>query len=121
MSVSRHGPGPTPVPSGTEPATLPVQIVRASEVKHGIPLNPAVIKDFGQVLMDDDKTFSASISFENEAPTTSDPGNGGSHADVGALPDTGGTTLAALGVVTLLISGALLFAGLLSAGLLRRR
>jgi hypothetical protein len=52
-TVDRYGPGPRPVPEGTEPVSLPVQIVQDSEV----------IKDFGTVKLDGDKTFSASVSF----------------------------------------------------------
>ena len=52
-TVDRFGPGPRPVPEGTEPVSLPVQIVHDSEV----------IKDFGTVKLDGDKTFEASVSF----------------------------------------------------------
>lgn len=134
--VPQYAPGPRPVPEGVEPVTLPVQIVRATETKYGVPLYPTVIKDFGEVLMDEDKTFSASISFgdtpdpvepEPTAPDTGDPddtpGNNDSSDSldgIGVLPDTGGFTLAVLGVIALLAAG-LLFTGLLSTGLLRRR
>ena len=52
-TVDRFGPGPRPVPEGTEPVSLPVQIVHDSEV----------IKDFGTVKLDGGKTFEASVSF----------------------------------------------------------
>ena len=52
-TVDRFGPGPRPVLEGTEPVSLPVQIVHDSEV----------IKDFGTVKLDGDKTFEASVSF----------------------------------------------------------
>jgi LPXTG-motif cell wall-anchored protein len=52
-TVDRFGPGLRPVPEGTEPVSLPVQIVHDSEV----------IKDFGTVKLDGDKTFKASVSF----------------------------------------------------------
>jgi LPXTG-motif cell wall-anchored protein len=57
-SVDRFGPGPRPVPPGVEPVSLPVRIVQDSEV----------IKDFGTVKLDGDKTFSASVSFDDEEP-----------------------------------------------------
>ena len=67
MIVDKYGPGPRPVPPGTEPVSLPVQIVQGtgtigSDGTHpGEPIR--VIKDFGSVKMDGDKTFSASVSF----------------------------------------------------------
>ena len=57
-TVDRFGPGPRPVPPGVEPVSLPVRIVQDSEL----------IKDFGTVKLDGDKTFSASISFDDEEP-----------------------------------------------------
>lgn len=74
-NVPQYGPGPRPVPEGTEPVTLSVQIVQATEVKHGVPLYPTVIEDFGDVLMDEDKTFSASVSFDGMPvePPVADP------------------------------------------------
>lgn len=139
ISVPQYAPGPRPVPEGTEPVTLPVQIVLASEVKHGVPLYPNLIKDFGQVLMDEDSTFSASIVFDGPGipvePGDDNPGNEGSGSDappsnddstdsptgIDVLPDTGGFMPTLLGAVALLISGMLLFTGLRYTGLLRRR
>ena len=138
--VPQYPPGPRPVPEGVEPVTLPVQIVMASEVEYGVPLYPSVIKDFGQVLMDEDKKFSANIVFEGSdkpvepgqptpEPTASVPGDNGSSKDspskdspggLNVLPDTGGVALAVLGGIAVL-AASLLFAGLLSTGLLRRR
>ena len=57
-TVDRFGPGPRPVPPGTEPVSLPVEILQE--------INPevdGVIKDFGTVKLDEDKTFEASVSF----------------------------------------------------------
>jgi hypothetical protein len=84
MNVPQYAPGPRPVPEGTEPVTLPIQIVMSSEVKHGVPLYPELLEDFGQVLMDEDKTFSTTIVFDGPAkpfepetpkpePTTPEP------------------------------------------------
>jgi hypothetical protein len=55
--VDRFGPGPRPVPPSVEPVSLPVRIVQESDG------NIEVIKDFGTVKLDGDKTFSASVSF----------------------------------------------------------
>src|SRR5215212_5789819 len=52
-TVDRFGPGPRPVPPEVEPVSLPVLIVQESDV----------IKDFGTVKLDGDKTFEASVSF----------------------------------------------------------
>ena len=111
-TVDRFGPGPRPVPEGTEPVSLPVRIVQGPPI--GVTaLGPEyrVIKDFGTVPIDGDKTFSASVSFEGGqyGPTgTADTGSGG---DGRALPNTGGAAL------SLLAGGALLAA----CGLLARR
>jgi hypothetical protein len=86
MDVPHYPPGPRPVPEGIDPVTLPVQIVTSSEVKHGVPLSPELLEDFGQVLMDEDKTFSTTIVFDGPAkpfepetpkpePTTPEPGD----------------------------------------------
>lgn len=127
MEVPQYAPGPRPVHEGTEPVTLPVQIVMSSEVKHGSPLYPDVIEDFGQVLMDEDKLFSDSTVFEGpEKPVepgtpSPEPDGEDSPGPIEQLPDTGGVTLMLLGVISLLISAGLLFTGLLSKGALRRR
>ena len=61
--VDRFGPGPRPVPPGVEPVSLPVKIVQGTdgELYHSI-------RDFGTVKLDGDKTFSASVSFDEEEP-----------------------------------------------------
>ncbi|MGB3633079.1 MAG: hypothetical protein WA982_03480 [Rubrobacteraceae bacterium] len=134
MDVPQYAPGPRPVPEGIEPVTLPVEIVQAVETRDGLPLNPTTIKDFGGVLMDEDKTFSASISFEDTPepttleptapePTTVDSGGNGStdsSAVIDILPDTGGTSIPLLGAIALLTGGGLLFLSLRLMGLLRR-
>ncbi len=110
-TVDRFGPGPRPVPPGTEPLAFPVRIVQGAGTQGQIPGEPiTVIRDFGVVPVED-RTFSASISFEGGqyGPTTTpgpDDGQGG------ALPATGGAALGAF-----LAGGVLLAAG----GILARR
>ena len=73
--LDRFGPGPRPVPPDTEPVSLPVQIVQE---KDG---NTEVIRDFGVVPLDGDKTFSAKINFKKDredATTPKDTGSGSS-------------------------------------------
>ncbi len=89
-TLDKFGPGPRPVPPGTEPVSLPVQIVRES----GGTIE--VIRDFGVVPLDGDRTFSARVNFkrdgrdtetpEDTAPGTPDGGSedGGSGAPGGA-------------------------------------
>jgi LPXTG-motif cell wall-anchored protein len=95
-TVDRFGPGPRPVPPGTEPVSLPIQIVQGSEV----------IKDFGTVKLDGDKTFSASVSFPvDDCPIISPTpelcnGSGGSDNDDGSgagNPNSGGSNGAGSG------------------------
>ena len=57
-TINRFGPGPRPIPPGTEPMSLRIQILQ----------DAAVIKDFGLVKIDGDKTFEASVSFDGENP-----------------------------------------------------
>jgi hypothetical protein len=66
-TLDRFGPGPRPVPPGTEPVSLPVQIVRESGG------NIEVIRDFGVVPLDGDKTFSARVNFKREGRDTETP------------------------------------------------
>jgi hypothetical protein len=61
--MDRFGPGPRPVPPGVEPVSFPVKIVQGTD--SGAYRS---IKDFGTVKLDGDKTFSASVSFNNEEP-----------------------------------------------------
>ena len=111
MTVDRFGPGPGPVPPGTEPVSLPVRIAHAT----------GVVKDFGLVRIDGDKTFEASVSFEDGDGGTNPGGtvgggsaNGSGSGGTGpggimALPATGGASLTALGVMgTLLLPSGLL-------------
>jgi hypothetical protein len=81
-ALDRFGPGPRPVPPGTEPVSLPVQIVQES----GGTIE--VIRDFGVVPLDGDKTFTARVNFkrdrgetttpEDSTPAPPDSGSGGS-------------------------------------------
>ncbi len=64
-TVDRFGPGPRPVPPGTEPVSLPVQIVQESDG------NIEVIRDFGVVPLTGDRTFRA--NFEDGTGTTPAP------------------------------------------------
>ena len=90
-TVDRFGPAPRPVPEGTEPVSLPVQIVHDSEV----------IKDFGTVKLDGDKTFEASVSFPVDdcpiiSPTPEQCGDGSGGSDDGdgsggGDPNSGGS------------------------------
>jgi hypothetical protein len=122
-SVDRFGPGPRPVPPGTEPVSLPVRITQGKD---------AAIKDFGLVKLDGDKTFEASVSFGDD-PGGNDPGGngpggngsgtggsgGGSDNDGGwtlggivdkirSLPETGGVPLLMAVAGALLIGGGLI-------------
>ena len=111
MIVDRFGPGPRPVPPGTEPVSLPVRIGHST----------GFIKDFGLVRIDGDKTFEASVSFEDGDGGTNPggTGDGGSANGSGSggtgpggirvLPATGGASLMALDVMgTLLLASGLL-------------
>lgn len=57
--VSKFAPGGPP-----EPVSLPVQIVQTQPGTH--QARDTVLKDFGEVLIDEDKAFSASVSFDEE-------------------------------------------------------
>ncbi len=125
MDIPQYAPGPRPVPEDMDPVTLPIQIVQATEVKYGVPLYPEVLEDFGQVLMDEDKTFSTTIVFDGPAePNSPTPGPDDSTTDslgnIEVLPDTGGTLVPVLGTVALLAGGGFLFASLRLMGFLRR-
>ncbi len=88
-TVAKFPPGPAP--PGTEPVSLPVQIVQVR----------GVIEDFGEVKIDGDKTFEATVSFCDD---NGGSGNGGGKT----LPNTGGPLPLALGAGALLITGGLL-------------
>ena len=76
MTLDRFGPGPRPVPPGTEPVSLPVQIAQESGG------NIKVIRDFGVVPLTGDRTFRARANFKRDGtvttpdPTAPDPGTG---------------------------------------------
>jgi hypothetical protein len=87
-SLDRFGPGPRPVPPGTEPVSLPVQIVQENGG------NIEVIRDFGVVPLDGDKTFSAKVNFKRDredteagSSTPNPDGTGGANEAAG--PQTG--------------------------------
>ena len=91
-TLDRFGPGPRPVPPGTEPVSLPVQIVQESGG------NIEVIRDFGVVPLNGDRTFSARVNFkrdgrDSEAPEDTAPGTpdgsseGGGSGASGDAPD----------------------------------
>jgi hypothetical protein len=94
-ALDRFGPGPRPVPPGTEPISLPVQIAQES----GGTIE--VIRDFGVVPLDGDKTFTARVNFkrdrgetttpEDSTPASPDSGSGGS----GSVGSRGDPALAA--------------------------
>ncbi|CAA9453148.1 MAG: hypothetical protein AVDCRST_MAG78-3657 [uncultured Rubrobacteraceae bacterium] len=128
-SLSRFPPGTRPLPPDAAPVSLPVRVVQGTgtqtpeESESSRPGEPvSVIKDFGPVRVED-KTLSASVSFEGdrEETTTSDLGDGssggggsdegllggGANGIRGFLPGTGGVTLALLGAGILLASGLL--------------
>ena len=94
-TINRFGPGPRPVPAGTEPVSLPIKILQG---------DGTVIKDFGVVKIDGDKTFSASVSFE-DGGGGSDTGPGGKKV----LPATG-DALPIEGLVGVLLVAASLLA-----------
>ena len=66
-TVDRFGPGPRPVPPGTDPVSLPVQIAQESGG------NIEVIRDFGEVPLTGDRTFRARANFRSGTTTTPDP------------------------------------------------
>ena len=80
--VDRFGPGPRPVPPGVEPVSLPVKIVQGTdgELYHSI-------KDFGTVKLDGDKTFSASVFFDEEEPNPEEISATGRIGQIADFPD----------------------------------
>ena len=84
-TLDRFGPGP--VPPGTEPVSLPVQVVRESGG------NVEVIRDFGVVPLNGNRTFSARVNFkrdgkDSDVPEDTAPGTpeGGSEDGVSGAP-----------------------------------
>lgn len=59
VEVPKYAPGGPP-----EPVSLPVQMVQLQPGAYHS--RDTVLKDFGEVLIDEDKTFSASVSFDEE-------------------------------------------------------
>lgn len=103
--------------------TLPVQILQANEATK-------VIKDFGLVKFDEDKTFEASVSFPDNGGSSngsgSDSGNSGGSASGGSGSSNAGGSSSGGAKALPATGGALLIAGLLGAllvggGLLVRR
>ncbi|CAA9445475.1 MAG: hypothetical protein AVDCRST_MAG28-664 [uncultured Rubrobacteraceae bacterium] len=74
VTVPRFPPGPRPVPPGAEPVSLSVRIVQENGG------NLEVIRDFGLVPLEEDRTFEARINFKRDRgdTTTPTPNNGGS-------------------------------------------
>ncbi|CAA9449759.1 MAG: hypothetical protein AVDCRST_MAG14-768 [uncultured Rubrobacteraceae bacterium] len=124
QSVAKFVPGSLP-----EPITIsPVQIVQGPPT--GFTANGPqyrVIKDFGPVKPDGDKTLAASVSFPDDNGGSDNGGSdnsgsgssGGSSGGVvasglrGLLPSTGGgMSLTLLGAGVLMIGGGLLFRGI---------
>lgn len=105
--------GPVSAFGGSNPQPVPVLIVQGTGTRNSInlgiyPGSPiTIIKVFGLVAFDSDKTFSASASFGQAPPA----GGGGS----GSLPNTGGPPLVLS--VLLIAAGVLPVAG----GLLIRK
>ena len=89
-TLDRFGPGPRPVPPGTQPVSLPVQIVQESGG------NIEVIRDFGVVPLNGDRTFSARVNFkrdgrDTETPEDTAPGTPGGGSEDGASGAPGGS------------------------------
>ena len=140
-TVSRFPPGMRPLPPDAEPVSLPVRMVQGTgtqgpDVSGSLrPGEPTLaIEDFGLVRIED-KTLSASVSFEKDREGTtsgnsSDGSSGGGNSEGddshegllssaasairGLLPSTGGTAALAL-----IGAGILLTAGLLMRRLFR--
>ncbi len=96
VAVPRFPPGPRPVPPGTDPISLSVQIVQENGG------NIEVIRDFGVVPLDRDRTFSARVNFrrdgrdteapEDTAPVTPDGGSEDGASEDGASGDASDLT-----------------------------
>jgi hypothetical protein len=137
-TVFRFPPGMRPLAPGAEPVSLPAQMIQGTGTQgpdESGPPRPGepthVIEDFGPVRIED-KTLSASVSFEEdrEGTTTADSGDGssGSGSSDGGGSGDGLLASAASGIRSLLpgtggaAALALIGAGiLLASGLLIRR
>ena len=87
-TLDRFGPGPRPVPSGTGPVSLPVQIVQESSG------TIEIIRDFGVVPLNGDRTFSARVNFkrdgrDTETPEVTAPGTPDGGSEDGGSQDSG--------------------------------
>lgn len=105
---------PGPAPEGTEPVSLPVQIVQSTGTRSAgagtLPGEPtSVVKDFGVVPMEVENTFSADASFCDDGSDDGD-GVGGRPTPSGMvqLPATGGVLPVAGAVGALLLAGGLI-------------
>jgi hypothetical protein len=87
-TLDRFGPGPRPVPPGTESVSLPVQIVQESSG------TIEIIRDFGVVPLNGDRTFSARVNFkrdgrDTETPEVTAPGTPDGGSEGGGSQDSG--------------------------------
>lgn len=72
--VPKFPPGPRP--PDAEPVELPVKIVRTTGTVSALGPDYSVIKDFGVVPVDEDRTFRADVSFEDtEVEEPEEPGD----------------------------------------------
>jgi hypothetical protein len=83
VTVPRFPPGPRPVPPGTEPVSLSVRIVQENGG------NIEVIRDFGLVPLEEDRTFEARVNFRRDRGGTTTPTPNGGGYDSGG---SGGTS-----------------------------
>jgi hypothetical protein len=83
VTVPRFPPGPRPVPPGTEPVSLSVRIVQENGG------NIEVIRDFGLVSLEEDRTFEARVNFRRDRGGTTTPTPNGGGYDSGG---SGGTS-----------------------------
>lgn len=82
VTVPRFPPGPRPVPPGTEPVSLSVRIVQENGG------NIEVIRDFGLVPLEEDRTFEARVNFRRDRGGTTTPTPNGGYDSGGS----GGTS-----------------------------
>lgn len=83
VTVPRFPPGLRPVPPGTEPISLSVRIVQENAG------NIEVIRDFGLVPLESDRTFEARVNFRRDRGGTTTPDTDGGGSDSGGT-DSGG-------------------------------